>query len=51
MTPLEKLSLMVFGTLGVIAIVSYLAAEIVFRLTKYDINTAFSAVDKRAAEE
>jgi hypothetical protein len=45
---------MVFGTLGVMAIVSYvsyLIAEIMFRLTKDDINTAFTVVDTRAAAE
>ena len=51
MSPTLKLALMVFGTLGVIYIVSYLTAEIIFRLTKEDVNTAFAAVDKRAAAE
>ena len=51
MSPTLKLGLMVFGTLGVITIVSYLIAEIVFRLTKDEINTAFTVVDTRAAAE
>ena len=51
MSPTLKLGLMVFGTLGVIYIVSYLIAEIIFRLTKEDINAAFTAVNKRADTE